>query len=239
MHRQPTCQVAIVDYGLGNLYSVQRGCERVGLDAAITSSRSDVMAADAVILPGVGAFGDAMANLDQLDLVGPLRQFACTGKPLIGICLGLQLLMDQSEEFGSHRGLGIIAGQVVHFGAPREGDRTLKVPQVGWNRVYPPSASGADNAQSWSGSPMEGVPVGQPFYFVHSYYVKPASSDDVLTTSRYGDIEFCSAIRRGNVCAFQYHPERSGPWGIHVYQNLARHIAGNRLQHAKERQHAA
>ena len=225
---QNTPAVAIVDYRLGNLYSVLRACERVGLDARITSSRRDVLTADGVILPGVGAFGDAMSNLRRLDLVGPLREIHARETPLIGICLGLQLMMSGSSEFGDHEGLGIIDGPVVHFGRPAEKDIVLKVPQVGWNRVFRRACDEAsvdqvpDAAEDpWQQTPLAGLADGRHMYFVHSYYVKPTDPDVVLSTTRYGDIEFCSAVRVGNTFAFQYHPERSGSDGLRVYRNIA------------------
>ena len=142
--------VAIVDYNLGNLYSVKHACAHVGLHAEITSSKEAIANAHAVILPGVGAYGDAMATLHRLDLVSVLRDIAASGKPLIGICLGIQLLMTESFEFGHHRGLDVIAGQVVPFDHPREGERILKVPQIGWNRI-------AGTGRSWGGTFIDGV----------------------------------------------------------------------------------
>ena len=137
MMAQPApARVAIIDFGLGNLFSVKQACEYAGLQAHITSARKDIQSADAVILPGVGAFGDAMATLRKLDLVELLRDMAASDTPLVGICLGVQLLMTESYEFGCHQGLGIISGPVVRFDNPREDGKILKVPQVGWNRIY-------------------------------------------------------------------------------------------------------
>jgi glutamine amidotransferase len=231
-----TPTVAIIDYGLGNLFSVARACERVGLIAHITSSASEIEGCDGVILPGVGAFGDAMRNLRRLDLVGPLRQLACSGKPLFGICLGLQLLLSESEEFGLHEGLGIIRGRVVHLGRPRGPAGTLKVPEVCWNRIYPPKSSRARDTDHWDGTPLAGLPVGIHMYFVHSFYVQPDEPDTILALTRYGDVEFCSAVRKGNVHAFQFHPERSGPDGVKIYRNIATLVGAQLFQ---ESPHAA
>jgi glutamine amidotransferase len=213
MPNQPL-QVAIVDYSLGNLYSVKHACGHVGLHAEITSSKAGIANARAVILPGVGAYGDAMATLHRLDLVGVLRDFAASGKLLIGICLGVQLLMTESFEFGRHDGLGIIEGQVVPFDHPREGERMLKVPQIGWNHVCH-----AENAR-WDGTLLDGVADGEYMYFVHSYIVQPRDPGVILSTTRYGQIEFCSSVQRGNVFACQFHPERSGIKGLKIYKNL-------------------
>lgn len=218
-------RVAIVDYSLGNLFSVLHACRKVGLDAFISSDKKEILAADAVVLPGVGAFGDAMDCLRQRDLVRPLQDLAHSGKPLIGICLGQQLLMTESFEFGRHRGLNIFEGQVVRFENPRGPQGPLKVPQVGWNRIYrPPHLKQQTSGDCWYDSPLEGLRDGEYMYFVHSFYAQPSDPSVVLAVTRYGHIEFCSSLRRGNVMAFQFHPERSGTAGIQIYRNLARLI---------------
>jgi len=211
--------VAIVDYGLGNLFSVEQACTFVGLNSIITNSRKDILNADAVILPGVGAYGDAMLTLHRLDLVHVLRDIVETATPLFGICLGLQLLMTESYEFGCHKGLGIIEGPVVRFDAPEEKGRLLKVPQIGWNRIYQPT-----HGAQWGGTFLEKVNNGEYMYFVHSYTVQPQDSNLIFATSRYGHIEFCSSIQSGNVFACQFHPERSGQAGLNVYHNFAAHL---------------
>lgn len=217
-------KIAIVDHNLGNLYSVKHACTHVGLEATITSSKSDILKADAVILPGVGAFGDAMATLRRLDLVSVLREIAASSKPLIGICLGIQLLMAESYEFGWHKGLGIVEGTVVPLDNPKEKERMLKVPQIGWNRICKPAANGNSAPDLWLGTPLDGTRDGEYMYFVHSYIVQPQDSSLVLSMSRYGHIEFCSSLRLGNVFACQFHPERSGVKGFEIYRNLARQL---------------
>lgn len=224
MSDQPRLKVAIVDFGLGNLFSVHRACERVGLDAEITNSKQQVLAADAVLLPGVGAFGDAMDNLTKADLVGPLRYIHHSGKPLIGICLGQQLLMSESEEFGCHKGLGLIDGTVTRFCDPHgSSGQILKIPQVGWNRIHRPSHAGTQDI--WADSPLAGQAEGAYMYFVHSYYVQPTDPSVRLSVTRYGDVEFCSSVRVGNTCAFQFHPEKSGTDGLQIYQQIAQFIS--------------
>jgi imidazole glycerol-phosphate synthase subunit HisH len=209
-------KVAIVDFGLGNLYSVHHACRKVGLDAEITSSRQVISNADAVILPGVGAYRDAMQNLRNLDLIGVLRDIAASNKPLLGVCLGMQLLMSESFEFGHYEGLDIIKGSVVHFGKPQEEKQTLKVPQIGWNRIHK-----YEQSVDWRTSLLAGVPDHAYMYFVHSYVVQPEDQSMVLCTTRYGDVEFCSSLQKGTVFACQFHPERSSQWGLTIYQNLA------------------
>jgi glutamine amidotransferase len=211
--------VAIVDYGLGNLFSVEQACAFVGLNSTITNSKKAILAADAVILPGVGAYGDAMLTLRRLDLVNVLRDIAESAKPLVGICLGLQLLMTESYEFGRHKGLGIIEGPVVSFDAPKEKERTLKVPHIGWNRIFQPA-----NGLRWHGTLLDRIEEGEYMYFVHSYTVQPQDSNVILSTSHYGHIVFCSSFQHHNVFGCQFHPERSGPEGIKIYRNLARQM---------------
>lgn len=215
MHKR-TPVVAIVDHGLGNLQSVKQACAFVGLDAVVTSEKSDILNANAVILPGVGAFGSAMNTLFRLDMFSVLRDIAAAGKPLIGICLGFQLFMSESHEFGLTKGLDIIKGEVCRFDSPKENGRILKLPHIGWNGVYP-----SDNGIDWSRTLLKGVNSGEYMYFVHSYIVVPENSSLILSRTSYGDFEFCSAIQQDNVCAFQFHPERSGPEGINIYRNLA------------------
>lgn len=214
--------VAIVDYGMGNLFSVKTACGQVGLEARITSSARDLSLADSVLLPGVGAFGDAMDALRRLDLLAVLRDVAASGKPLVGICLGLQLFMNESEEFGRHDGLGLIAGRVVPLGSPSGNGRRLKVPQVGWNQLRPAN-------QSWDDSLLRGVTEGAYVYFVHSFIVEPQDPKPILSMTTYGDVNFCSSLQSGNVFGCQFHPERSGSTGLGIYRNLAAKLLHSKL----------
>ncbi len=215
-------RVAIVDFGMGNLFSVQRACEHVGLPSIVTSSADELLASQAAILPGVGAFGDAMATLSRRGLVEALRELIQSGKPFMGICLGMQLLMSESEEFGRHRGLAAIEGDVVRLRDPRPGSRPLKVPQVGWNRIMKPPG------RSWAGTCLEALPEGAFMYFVHSFHVRPAHDEIVLATTQYGSLEFCSSLQRGNLFACQFHPERSGPMGLRLYAAFAAQVRAPR-----------
>lgn len=199
---------------MGNLFSVQCACSHAGLDGFVTSRRQDVLAADAVILPGIGAFGDAMATLVQLDLVSALQDVARSGKPLFGVCLGMQLLMTESEEFGCHKGLNLLEGAVVRLDEGQPAHRRMKVPHIGWNEIHPASAD-------WASTPLEGLRPGSSMYFVHSYHVNPADHSSIVSVTPYGDVEICSSISRGNIFACQFHPERSGPTGLQLYRNLA------------------
>ncbi len=198
--------IAIVDYGLGNLKSVKSALHRLGVEAAITSQGTAILGADGVIFPGVGAFQRAMENLGKLGLVEPLRQVAASGRPFLGICLGLQLLFSESSEHGRHAGLGIIRGKVVRF----EGGE-LKVPQMGWNQVK----------QERPSPLFEGVPDESFFYFAHSYYAQPDEAGVVIGSTEYG-VRFASAVQKGNVFATQFHPEKSGPTGLRMLENFCR-----------------
>jgi len=215
--------VAIVDYGVGNIMSIQLACSHVGLSSVCTADKEMLQRASCIILPGVGAFGDAMATLRSLDLVEPLLDHARSGKMLVGICLGIQLLMTESFEFGRHKGLGLIPGEVVRFDNPRLCDRPLKVPHVGWNAVKPVGGRPPGDTL------LQNVPPGSSMYFVHSYHVRPQSDDVVLTTTQYGDVTFCSSVALDNVTAFQFHPERSGEIGLRVYENIKKRLQTTRV----------
>jgi len=215
--------VAIIDYGLGNLFSIKHACEHVGLSVQITDQANEILAAKSVILPGVGAFGDAMNALNKLDLVAPIKDVAASGVPLLGICLGQQILYSESEEFGAHKGLNLIPGTVQYFPVQIIGERTYKVPQVGWNAINPPD----ENSNVWDGTLLQGVTPGTNMYFVHSCYVVPDGEDAILTTTKYGDIKFSSGSHLDNITAFQFHPERSGVDGLIIYKNFAQLICSS------------
>ena len=202
--------IAIIDYGMGNLRSVQKGFEAVGAKAIVTSDSKKILSARSVVLPGVGAFKACMDNLEKFDLIDTVTQSVQSGKPFLGICLGLQLLFSQAEEFGSVSGLGILKGKVVGFkDAPNSGD-PLKIPHMGWNNVeVKPSHPLFDS-----------VPNQSYFYFVHSYYVVPEDRATVATTTNYG-IEFVSGIHHENIHAFQFHPEKSQQLGLTVLKNFS------------------
>ena len=196
--------IAIVDYGMGNLRSVQKGFERVGHRATITDRPEDVTRAERVVLPGVGAFGDAMANLRGAGLVAPIVKSISEGRPFLGICLGLQLLFTKSEEMGFHRGLDVLPGRVRRF---PDGER---VPQIGWNQIHLQKEIPL----------LEGIPDGSFFYFVHSYYIDPEQPDDVVTTTDYG-IDYTSIAGRRNAFGIQFHPEKSQDLGLLILKNFA------------------
>jgi len=196
----------VVDYDRGNLRSVQKALEHVGAQAVVTRDAKAIARADKLVLPGVGAFADCMDNLKRFDLVEPIMDFLATGRPFLGICLGLQLLFTESEEFGVSRGLDVIPGRVVRF------PRGLKVPHMGWNTV-----------EIWKDDCplLKGVKDGDYFYFVHSYYVVPFDLSVVSTSTTYG-VEYTSMVWKENIFATQFHPEKSQRLGLKILENFTR-----------------
>ncbi|HPL66331.1 MAG TPA: imidazole glycerol phosphate synthase subunit HisH [Smithellaceae bacterium] len=212
--------VAIVDYEAGNLFSVEHACRSVGLKPSITNRPEDIIKADRLILPGVGAFGTAMDNLIRLDLVEPIKEYASRGRPFMGICLGMQLLFSSSQEFGEYPGLNLIEGVVVKFPEANPSGERIKVPQIGWNRIFRLS----ETENRWSGTPLELIMEGDFMYFVHSLYACPQDPRDILAMTDYEGIRYCSAVKRGNIFATQFHPEKSAKEGIKIYQYWAAEI---------------
>lgn len=206
-------KVAIIDFELGNLFSVRQACLSLGADAFFTNDHKEIAAADMIILPGVGAFGKAMENLKRLELDKVVKDVIASGKPFMGVCLGLQLLFEASDEFGSHEGLGIVKGNVKKFPATNPEGQKLLIPQIAWNTIH------TNQSEKWQKSPLKTMENGEYFYFVHSYYVSPASEDVKLSTTKYEGIEYCSSILKDNIFAVQFHPEKSGKKGIEVYKN--------------------
>ena len=203
--------LTVVDYGVGNLGSVSRALQHLGADAVISGDPSVLLASERVLLPGVGAFGVAMANLNRLRLVEALQQYAVSGRPLLGICLGMQLFMEESTEGGLHAGLGLISGRAARLHEARESG--IKVPHIGWSGMEP-------DGRDWSGTVLDGLHPGDALYFVHSYYVQPRNAVDVLACTTYGDARFCSVIARGAVVGCQAHPEKSGNSGLKLLENF-------------------
>ena len=202
--------IAIIDYGMGNLRSVQKGFEKVGLEAVVTADPKVVLAAERIVLPGVGAFRDCMRNLEQGGFVEPILRVIREGRPFLGICVGMQLLLTDSVEFGLYQGLNVIPGHVLRFpdGMEESGEK-LKVPHMGWNQLSirrpAPVFKGTDD--------------GTNVYFVHSYYGLPDDESVVAATSSYG-IEFCAALWKDNIVATQFHPEKSQDAGLRILKNF-------------------
>jgi len=198
--------VTVVDYGLGNLFSVARALESQGARVRISSDQDEVAHAERLVLPGVGAFGDGVAGLASRGLVDPIRAFARTGRPLFGICLGAQLLMEEGHEFGTHRGLGLVPGSVGPFAA--QNGSPQKIPHVGWNAIRPTTARG------WQGTLLSETAAGTPMYFTHSFVIRPERDEDVVAVADYAGQPICAVLRHENVSGSQFHPEKSGPAGL-------------------------
>jgi glutamine amidotransferase len=196
--------ITIIDYGMGNLRSVEKALQKVGAEVLVSRDPDDVRRAERIVLPGVGAFGDAMANLAKRGLDGVIREEVTAGKPFLGICLGLDLLFEESDEHGLHEGLGLLPGRVELL------PTGLKIPQIGWNQVAIRKESRL----------LKGIPDGSSFYFVHSYAVVPREESDILCTTDYG-CDFVSAVERGNIAAFQFHPEKSSALGLTILRNFS------------------
>ena len=195
--------IAIIDYGAGNLKSVANAIARIGYEAKVISKASEVIDAHVVILPGVGAAADTMENLNNLGLAVPIRRFIADGRPFLGVCMGLQVLFTGTEEGGWHKCLNIIPGRVKKLPAG------LKIPHMGWNQVK----------QKLSHPVFDGIPDKSNFYFVHSYYVEPDDKSVVAGETEYG-VQFCSIIAQDNLVATQFHPEKSGEFGLKLYENF-------------------
>ena len=203
--------INIIDYEMGNLHSVAKAFESLGFAVRVSADPQEIASADKLVLPGVGAFRDCIHNLRQGGFVEPLLAHVAAGKPLLGICVGMQMLFDESEEFGRHQGLGLIPGKVVRFPAGmEEGGERLKVPHMGWNTL-----------DLQRPAPIfRGVADGSFVYFVHSYYCAAERPEDVAASCRYGAVEFAAALWRDNLFATQFHPEKSQSVGLTIFKNF-------------------
>lgn len=201
--------VSIVDYGAGNLFSVSRAFEQCGARSILVSTAAQVEAAECLILPGVGAFADGMAGLRKLELIGPLQNYSRQGKPFLGICLGMQMMMEWSLEFGRHEGLGIIPGGVVPVPAHGASGAAHKVPLIGWSGLELPHGRA-----SWKDTMLRDTPPGTQAYFVHSFMAVPADTGHRLADTDYDGVKICAAIGQGRTAGCQFHPEKSGPAGL-------------------------
>ena len=206
-------KVVIIDYKLGNLFSVQQACEAVGINAKISSNKEDIINADALILPGVGAFLIAMTNLKELGLAEVIIEKVNNNTPLFGICLGLQLLFSESEEFGAGKGLDLIAGVIKKLPYSLE-NRKIKVPHISWNTIY-------KFEQDWSKTPLRDLKNDDFMYFIHSYYVKPSDNACILTKENEEGIITSLNHKKHDITAVQFHPEKSADKGISIYKNWA------------------
>ena len=199
--------IAIVDYNMGNLASVKNAFAKLGKDTVVESDPKKFKEYSKLILPGVGAFGDAMEHLRERNMINSIKEFAASGKPMLGICLGMQLLFDSSEEFGKHEGLGLVKGSVTHFDSSKF-EENMKIPHMGWNRMFTKEHTLFKNLDE-----------EHYLYFVHTYHVNCENEDDIIGTTHYG-YDFTSAVAHDNVMGIQPHPEKSHENGLHILENF-------------------
>jgi imidazole glycerol-phosphate synthase subunit HisH len=198
--------VVILDYGIGNVKSIANALIEIGAEPVLSSDEKVIMDAEALILPGVGAFQKGMSNLIEANLVHVIQEYVATGKPFLGICLGMQMLLEESDEFGITKGLGLIPGKVQKLKLG-EGS-SEKLPHVSWNEIKEPQIG------RWSNSLLESTEINTDVYFVHSFAAVPSISENILAVANYGNADFCAAVKKDNVTGVQFHPEKSGKLGL-------------------------
>jgi glutamine amidotransferase len=200
-------KVCILDYGIGNLKSLSNAFIRLGADTILSSKHKEILGADYLILPGVGAFANAMEKLKNLNLDNVILEFIRYGRPFMGICLGMQMLFEKSEEFGITDGIGIIEGDVIKIPIEK---KVSRLPNIGWNNLVP------TNFNQWDNSILKGLSEEDRVYFIHSFCCKPKQEKDILAKTFYEEIELCASVQRGNIIGVQFHPEKSGPVGLKI-----------------------
>ena len=203
--------IVILDYGIGNVKSILNAFEKTGINAILSRERNVIFKAKGIVLPGVGAFYQGMNNLNKYGLVDIIKEYVKTRKPLLGICLGMQMLLEESEEFGLTKGIGLIKGKVIKI--PIKESNKIKLPHISWNEIKP------KNIQ-WQNTIFNKVDINSDMYFVHSYVVKPDNEDEILSTTNYFDAEFCSALKKDNIYGCQFHPEKSARSGLQIIKNF-------------------
>jgi len=205
-------KIAIVDYGIGNVKSMINAFDSLKTEVVLTSDPKSIMNSSALVLPGVGAFASGMNNLRKYDLIDTIHEFVNTGKPFLGVCLGMQMLLEESEEFGSTKGLGLIKGKVVKLKTDKANNERL--PHVSWNEILEP------NPGRWKNTILENTTELTDVYFVHSYAAVPQESKDVLAIANYSNHDFCAAVSKNNVFGTQFHPEKSGVSGLNILKKF-------------------
>jgi glutamine amidotransferase len=208
-------RVSVVDYGMGNLFSVSRALEACGAQPVLMDTPEAIIDADILILPGVGAFADGMAGLRDRNLIEPLKAYAKTGRPMLGICLGMQMMLETAEEFGTHEGLGLIPGRVEAIPTVDTNGQPHKIPHIGWNELEKPAG-----AEHWQDSILAEIPEGARMYFVHSFMAQPSDEKARLADCDYNGQRISAVLKSGNVYGTQFHPEKSGPLGLQILRNF-------------------
>lgn len=205
-------EVVVVDYGMGNLFSISRAISYLGGNALISAEPKKIEAAERLILPGVGAFGEGMKELKNRHLIEPILSYVTKERPFLGICLGMQIMLTQSDEFGKHNGLNLFEGNVIRFREPEPDNKFFKIPHFGWNKIFPSAEKKTNDFPS--DTVLKNIPTDSYFYFVHSYYCQPLEQELILAESEYGLDKFCAVMGKNNIYGCQFHPERSGQKGL-------------------------
>lgn len=203
-------KISIIDYGVGNLYSVVNAFKKFSGNVAITEEPETIKTSDAIVLPGVGSFELGMKGIELRGLKNAIKEFADSGRPVLGICLGAQIMLTKGYEFGIFDGLDLISGQVVHFPKLILGTKT---PHIGWNGIYR-----GDNP--WDGTILRSIDKDDNVYFVHSFFLEPSNKENILALTKYGGREFCSVVKKGNIYGCQFHPEKSGEIGLRIIKDF-------------------
>jgi imidazole glycerol-phosphate synthase subunit HisH len=206
--------VSVIDYGIGNLFSVQRALEKAGADVKLITNPNDVQNAERLVLPGVGAFADCMNTLKKREFIQPILDYMKLDRPFLGLCVGMQMLLDESEEFGDTKGLGVIKGKVQKIPNRGPTGETCKIPHIGWNSISPPQGN------SWDGTVLEQIRPGSFVYFVHSFAPKPENPENLLAVCNYAGNTVGAAVRKGKVFGTQFHPEKSSSVGLKILQKF-------------------
>ncbi len=204
-------KIVIIDYDVGNVRSMINALKKVGIEPILSNKEDDIISADGVILPGVGAFSHGMANLNKYNLVNIIKKYTNSNKPFIGICLGMQMLLDESEEFTNTKGLGLISGKVIKL--PTQNINYEKLPHVSWNEIK-------EKKIKWTNTILNKIEQQSDIYFVHSFIANLDNENEILSTTQYSDYEFCSSIKKGNIFGCQFHPEKSGEIGLKIIKNF-------------------
>lgn len=203
--------IVVIDYGIGNIKSIKNAFEALGVEVILSREKDAILNADGVVLPGVGAFSHGMNNLIEYGLDDIIREYVKTNKPLLGICLGMQMMMEESEEFGITKGLGLIKGRVIKI--PVDQTKKIKLPHISWNEIK-------DKSVDWEDTILEDVPRDSNMYFVHTFVAKPDHEDNILSVTEYANVEFCSSVKKDNIYGCQFHPEKSATKGLGIIKNF-------------------
>ena len=203
--------IVVIDYGIGNIKSIKNAFEEFGVEVILSRKKEDILNANGVILPGVGAFSHGMNNLIKYNLVNIIHEYVKTNKPILGICLGMQMMLEESEEFGITKGLGLIKGKVIKI--PVDETKKVKLPHISWNGIKVKNIN-------WENTILENVPENSDMYFVHTYVASPEDENETLSVTKYGGTEFCSSLKKNNIYGCQYHPEKSSKKGLLIIKNF-------------------